>query len=217
MFNRNLLRGSCFLYTFVAMKQVITHGHDYVEIGGIKWATMNVGAKDVTDGGLYFAWGETKGYSREEVGKTKRFILGDYKLGGTKYNSKDKLKTLQPQDDPVHVNWRGNWRLPTREEFKKLKKATTSEWVDNYKGSGVNGLFITDKNDASKQLFFPAVGLGCYGSVLGVGSSGNYWSSSLDNSYPTYGWHLSFDGGDVTWDGGSNRGYGFCARGVLDW
>ena len=28
--------------------------HDYVEIGGIKWATMNIGATSVTDYGLYF-------------------------------------------------------------------------------------------------------------------------------------------------------------------
>ena len=31
-----------------------TNGHDYVEIGGIKWATMNIGANSVTDTGLYF-------------------------------------------------------------------------------------------------------------------------------------------------------------------
>jgi hypothetical protein len=36
-----------------------SNGHDYVEIGGIKWATMNVGATKVTDVGLYFQWGDT--------------------------------------------------------------------------------------------------------------------------------------------------------------
>lgn len=30
-------------------------GHEYVEIGGVKWATMNVGASSITDTGQYFA------------------------------------------------------------------------------------------------------------------------------------------------------------------
>lgn len=41
--------------------------HDYVEIGGKKWATMNVGATTVSDSpetayGDYYAWGETVTY-----------------------------------------------------------------------------------------------------------------------------------------------------------
>ena len=43
------------------------NGHKYVEIGGIKWATMNVGATSVADDaatayGDYYAWGETATY-----------------------------------------------------------------------------------------------------------------------------------------------------------
>ena len=36
-----------------------TGGHDYVEIGGIKWATVNIGAESATDTGIYFQWGDT--------------------------------------------------------------------------------------------------------------------------------------------------------------
>ena len=43
-------------------------GHDYVEIGGLKWATMNVGANNITDAGLYFQWGDTQGYTAAQVG-----------------------------------------------------------------------------------------------------------------------------------------------------
>ena len=47
--------------------QTTIHGHDYVEIGGKKWATMNVGATTVagspeTAYGDYYAWGETVTY-----------------------------------------------------------------------------------------------------------------------------------------------------------
>ena len=42
-------------------------GHEFVEIGGLKWATMNVGAKSVADMketayGDFYAWGETCTY-----------------------------------------------------------------------------------------------------------------------------------------------------------
>ena len=46
---------------------LLTRGHDFVEIGGIKWATCNIGAKKPTDPGLYFQWGNTKGYTAEEI------------------------------------------------------------------------------------------------------------------------------------------------------
>ena len=56
--------------------------HQYVEIAGIKWATMNVGAKSITDYGLYFQWGDTQGYTADQVGTEKgkkKFDLEDYK------------------------------------------------------------------------------------------------------------------------------------------
>lgn len=44
---------------------IIMDPHTCVEIGGIKWATMNIGASEVTDYGLWFAWGETQGYTAD--------------------------------------------------------------------------------------------------------------------------------------------------------
>ena len=142
------------------IQQLIAHGHPYVEIGGVKWATMNVGAKNVTDPGLYFAWGETKGYKPEEVGKTKRFTWKNYKFGSTafnfsKYKSVDGLTKLQPEDDPVKVNWRGNWRLPTQEEFMALMdNASISEVTLN----GVRGVQFADLTYPTNKLFFPYSG-----------------------------------------------------------
>ena len=43
-------------------------GHEYVEIAGIKWATCNIGANSITDYGLYFQWGDTQGYTADQVG-----------------------------------------------------------------------------------------------------------------------------------------------------
>ncbi len=53
-----------------ANSETTIHGHDYVEIGGKKWATMNVGATTVagspeTAYGNYYAWGETVTYYKK--------------------------------------------------------------------------------------------------------------------------------------------------------
>lgn len=84
------------------------NGHDYVEIGGIKWATMNVGANSVADYGLYFQWGDTQGYTASQVGSgegQKYFGWADYKYGNgtsspgdtdmTKYNATDGKTVLE--------------------------------------------------------------------------------------------------------------------------
>lgn len=41
--------------------------YEFVDLGlpsGTKWATCNVGATKPEDYGLFFAWGETQGYTR---------------------------------------------------------------------------------------------------------------------------------------------------------
>ena len=89
------------------------NGHDYVEIGGIKWATMNIGASSISDYGLYFAWGDTQGYTASQVGSgegQKYFGWADYKYGNgtsspsatgmTKYNATDG-KTVLELSTPV--------------------------------------------------------------------------------------------------------------------
>ena len=50
----------------------VINGHEYVEIGGKKWATMNVGATTIAGSpntcfGDYFAWGETEPYYSEKA------------------------------------------------------------------------------------------------------------------------------------------------------
>ena len=51
--------------------------YEFVDLGlpsGLKWASCNVGAEKPEDFGLYFAWGETEGYTRNYF--RKRFLLG---------------------------------------------------------------------------------------------------------------------------------------------
>ena len=201
-------------------------GHQYVEIGGLKWATMNVGADAVTDAGLYFQWGDTQGYTASQVGSgegQKYFGWADYKYGNgtsspgatgmTKYNATDGLTTLEAVDDAAVANWGGSWRMPTTEEYLALSNAVNTAWTADYQGSGVSGLILTDTTDTSKVLFFPAAG-DCYnGSVINVGSRGLYWSSSVLSSDVQYACYLSFNSSRVSWQNSiSDRYYGFAVR-----
>ena len=205
-----------------------TPTHDFVEIGGIKWATMNVGANSITDYGLYFQWGDISGYTASQVGTgsgQKAFKWEDYKYGNgtsspgdtgmTKYNSTDGKTVLDKCDDAARANWGGSWRMPTTAEFQALGNAVNTAWTADYEGSGVSGLVCTDKTDSSKVLFFPAAGY-CYnGSVYYVGLYGYYWSSSLRSSNMQYACRLNFSSYYAYWDDYYLRYYGFPVRGVV--
>jgi len=119
-----------------------SNGHAYVDLGlpsGTLWATMNVGANNITDNGLYFAWGETQGYTPEQVTGSatphKSFNDNDYELtddsGATmsKYNTTDGKMTLDREDDAVSVNWGGEWHLPYRNQFRELVSAATCYFI----------------------------------------------------------------------------------------
>ena len=108
-------------------------GYEYVDLGlpsGLLWAKYNVGATNEEEAGLYFQWGDTQGYTAEQVGDgegLKRFSWADYKLSVdgsssnfSKYNASDSKTVLDPEDDAAHVNMGGNWRMPTFEEYKEL-------------------------------------------------------------------------------------------------
>lgn len=205
------------------------NGHEYVEIGGLKWATMNIGASKPIERGLYFAWGDTQGYTAEQVGSgegQKYFGWADYKYGNrtsspgaegmTKYKETDGKTILEAVDDAAVANWGGSWRMPTTGDFQALRDAVNTEWTDDYQGSGVAGLVCTDTTDSSKTLFFPAAG-GCSdGSVGYVGNSGGYWSSSLNTDGRQDAYYLSFYNGSADWgDYSTNRYCGYPVRPVV--
>ena len=161
---------------------------------GTLWMDRNVGASSPEDAGLYFAWGETIGYTADEVGKTKQFSWDDYKFGSTptKYNSTDGLTTLETTDDAVLQNVH-KYSMPTKEQIQELIDGTTSTWTSQ---NGVNGRLFTSKTNGN-SIFVPAAGYGDYGSVGSVGSYGFLWSSSLNEDYTNSAWNLFFYSDDV--------------------
>lgn len=210
------------------MSTADANGHDYVEIGGIKWATMNIGANSVTDYGLYFQWGDTQGYTASQCGSgegQKYFGWANYKYSNddgsvmTKYNEIDGKTVLEAADDAAVANWGGSWRMPTTEELRALGAAVNTVWTTDYQGSGVAGMICTDKTDSSKVLFFPAAGSCWNGRVDGVSDYSNCWSSSLVVSLYANGksaYYMRFGSLGAIWDNTIQRFSGRAVRGVLD-
>ena len=202
-------------------KNINNNGYDYVDLGlpsGTLWATMNVGASKPTDYGLYFQWGDTKGYSKDQVGTgegKKKFAIdwSDYKWGAypsfTKYTTPGE--TLDLEDDAAHANMGGDWHIPTPDQIRELLNNTTNTWTTQ---DGVNGRLFTSKKDRSRFIFIPAAGFAWGGSVRSSGDGGDVWSSLLDIDCIDFGLGLFFDSGFVYLSGYDRCG-GLNVRGVI--
>lgn len=184
-------------------KGINNNGYDYVDLGlpsGMLWATCNVGAKKPTDYGLYFQWGDTIGYPKEQIGKDKKFDWSDYKFSidgsfknFSKYNTAGA--TLELEDDAAHINMGGDWHMPTPAQIQELINETTSTWEAQ---NGVNGRLFTSKIDSSKSIFIPAAGYAWGGSLSYSGSFVRVWSSMLCTYNADYGQSLEFFSGNVS-------------------
>lgn len=176
------------------------NGHEWVDLGlpsGTLWATTNVGADTPEAYGDYFAWGETSSKSTIYDWTTYKYANGG-RLSLTKYCNAssygdngftDNLTTLEASDDAATANWGGAWRMPTKAEMKELKDNCTVTWTTQ---NGINGRLFTGPNGNS--LFLPAADKKQGNEIVGTGSYGNYWSSSLNAPYePDFSWCLSFN------------------------
>ena len=129
--------------------------HEYVDLGlSVKWATCNVGAERPQDKGDLFAWGETEPKSEYTMSNYKFSINGSYD-DFTKYNYKDRKNRLEPEDDAAHVNWGGNWRIPTTGEWKELMGKCTWSYVkmkDGTEGFRIRG---NKRGYRDRSIFLP--------------------------------------------------------------
>ena len=173
--------------------QETTGEHDYVEIGGIRWATMNIGANSITDTGLYFQWGDTQGYTADQIGEEegqKPFHWEDYKFNPsgdgstmTKYTGLDGKVKLDASDDAATAAWGEQWKMPSQEEAQLLIDSTVITYTPDYQGSGISGTILTDKQDSTKTLFFPFITNYYYG---GYWLNSTTFESGVDEAFKLY-------------------------------
>lgn len=179
---------------------------------GRQWASMNVGAVKENAPGLYFAWGDTVGYT-DSADDGYVFDWANYKWmaeGGAswEYISKyqcptanhdctwyaggqfigDGLDTLLPADDAATSAWGSDWRMPTAQEAKELILNTQHEWTQM---EGVWGCKFTGKN--GNYIFLPAAGerdgeIVCYVDETTEQPYGLYWTKEV---YQTQSWYAT--------------------------
>ena len=158
------------------------NSHEWVDLGlpsGLLWATCNVGSSSPEDFGDSFAWGETEpknGFSWYNY----KWCSGSY-TSMTKYNNDsffgivDNKTRLELEDDAARANWKGNWRMPTINEFSELKNPDNCEWTWTTRGT-TGGYQVTSKKNGN-SIFLPARKINVGGT--GYYYEGVYWSASL--------------------------------------
>ena len=196
------------------IKNNVTKDIEYVDLGlpsGNLWTKCNIGANTEDEAGLYFQWGDIKGYTAEQVGNSewqKMFTWNDYKFGTidnlTKYNESDRKTVLVFFDNAAHYHLGEGWRMPTKDDFFELCKETDMFIVlnegeevavtitedkrypiyftfDAAKTATAKAFKFYKKDDHSTYISVPFVGYAYGGSVRNVGGVCVLWSSSLSS------------------------------------
>ena len=199
----------------------------YVEINGLKWATMNIGATSSTDAGLYFMWGETSGMPASSISSTN-FPASKYYTNADN-SSWDKTKGFglanSPWTDGVYSDSNKNVFTKytgSKNAYAKSGTAdgkTTLELEDDAANANWGGswrmpttaefeaLASKKRGDFSsgynfgesdtQQIFFPAAGYGDGTDLKLAGYRGTYWSSSLYTATPYKAYYLRVIDGDA--------------------
>ena len=151
-------------------------GRDYehVDLGlpsGTLWATCNVGATSPEQAGLYFAFGETTGYTAEQVKN------GECSFDDDLYKTVKNSGNLTLEQDAANHYMGGKWRMPTYDDWQELFDYCDDAWTYDYNGTGVAGRVLTSKVNGN-SVFLPAAGYGSSLSVIDKNTEGYYWSTT---------------------------------------
>lgn len=132
----------------------------FIDLGlpsGTKWANMNIGATDEFDSGLYFHWGDTKGYTHDEAWieakNTTNCVtnvdIDSLTLWSKEHTTDDKLNN---DVDAAYVYTNGKAKMPTPEQIQELIDSTDFEYTKiNYRF----GYKFSNKSNLDKYIFIP--------------------------------------------------------------
>ena len=200
--------------------------HDYVEIGGLKWATMNVGATSKTDAGHYFAWGYAEGCVRNTA--DDGWVLASDNTTAKQFNTTDfpNLDASSFQDAAT-ANWGGSWRIPTKDEFNQLKNAVywtrklnTGSYVfkpdATHAAGGKSDSIPEELVESEALLFFPFAGSGENEKLNKLGINCSFWSSTTSSDTKSNSLIISVENGLMVGVGGNSKYIGYSVRPVSD-
>ena len=176
----------CFLFVSCRPEEIelphitTTNVHRYhaVDLGlSVMWACCNVGADNPWERGEQYAWGQTdlnSDYDEDaDIGSL---------ISGTKY-------------DVAHMKWKGNWRMPTKEEFQELLDNCSWEWIEL---NDVEGYLIVASNGNS--IFLPSTDGESYR------PSGCYWTGTK-NTDDSWAGQFNWSACSIQFDELYSRGY----------
>ena len=161
VFDANLEQNGVVLASQIAP----TPSSDAIDLGlpsGTLWRSMNLGASTPEEDGMYFQWGDTQGYTANQVGSGEGYkyfdttYWSDYKFtsdGGqsfTKYNTSDGKMSLETVDDAAYSMLGDGWHTPGSREFDELVSSTNISFV----AEGVKGVIFASKSNAN-SIFLP--------------------------------------------------------------
>lgn len=158
---------------------------------GTKWANMNLGAETPEGEGCYYVWGETTAFTDADL-EWRVFNFTTYKwangdpYGLTKYCYEEEFGIvddkweLDLEDDAAHVNWGGEWVMPSQEEAYELFENCDFVWTEQ---NGVEGGLFTSKINGNK-IFIPGRGYLKDSNHMSDGILGHYWCNNLYRKQP---------------------------------
>lgn len=190
---------------------------------GNKWMKCNIGAKKETDYGLYFQFGDTVGYSAEDM-KTRATWENCPGNGGKSTASSTDLNAweskyidndtdyLKPCVDAAYVHTNGVARIPTYNDCIELIEETDSEFVTNFNGSNINGFKCMSKKDHSKYIFLPVSGVILNGRIFNETSA--LWSARTYSAVNVRTIVFNNNNEEIGY-ATCGRNSGLCIRGIL--
>lgn len=174
-----------------------------VDLGlSVKWASMNLGAKNKYDCGLFYRFGELTGHGCFDT-FDRSWSSYFTSIGGNGNSSSDCGGSKDPladykgiviplEFDAAHETLGGTWRMPTRQEIQELVDNCTITWLSTEKTHSICAMKATS-NVNGKSIIIPLSGY-YYPSSTGyyaTNRSGCFWSSSLGVNFVGSGYNIS--------------------------
>ncbi len=173
----------------------------------VEWADKNLGAKEATAAGDYFAWGETKS---KDIFKWETYKFGAVKESLNKYNASDGLTVLQPGDDAATQILGGKWRMPTTKEWQDLRSKCKWTWVSKDNVYGAEGTV------GDVTIFLPAGGGMNSTTLHDFGNYGFYWTANCVDGDASSAWSFYVRNMEVSHMDFPRGNYGLMVRAVRD-
>ena len=180
-----------------------------VTIGGVQWASYNVGDPGTVVASLPSALTDTRAASHGKFYQWNRKVAWATPGSASRWDtSTPSGSTWEEANNPCPKGF----VVPSKAQWDALIAACNATYMSgSWSLSNYGYLTLTDKTNSANKLEFPAVGYrhNTDGVLENAGTWGNYWSSNQQDSL--YAYYMGFNSSSVNTDWG-NRRSGYSVR-----